>query len=36
MRELICKWDCGPDEMKRDLEIINRYLRGEAAPEERI
>lgn len=36
MRELICKWDCGSDEMKRDLEIINRYLRGEAAPEERI
>ena len=36
MRELICKWNCGPDEMKRDLEIINRYLRGEAAPEERI
>lgn len=36
MRELIYKWDCGPDEMKRDLEIINRYLRGEAAPEERI
>lgn len=36
MRELICKWDYGPDEMKRDLEIINRYLRGEAAPEERI
>lgn len=36
MRELNYKWDCGPDEMKRDLEIINRYLRGEAAPEERI
>ena len=36
MRELIYKWDCGPDKMKRDLEIINRYLRGEAAPEERI